>query len=183
MKKLFTLIIIILIICSIFLQIETTTDKKSTLESYGIGDYISISNINNDIDAIPYIVENLDKIGQEKYHENNSLNFMDGVKNGFLIIGSYFRDVVVGSICGYLSGFYNNGIIVKVIWAILGLIIIPIKLVIISLFSTVKLAFSLLTQRAAISYYIGYVLSLIILVSILSGLNRNSNENSAENTE
>ena len=48
---------------------------------------------------------------------------MDGLKNGVLIGMGYYRDVLINSICDYISGFKNKGAIGKIIWAVLGLLV------------------------------------------------------------
>ena len=123
MKNFLIILMIIAAISTFFLQFETTTSKKISLEEKGIGDYIEISMLKTDFDRIAYAIGNL----ENKYHENNNLSFVDGLKNGFLVIASYSRDLIVGTICGYISGFYDKGFIMKTIWAIFGLFIEPIK--------------------------------------------------------
>ncbi|WP_053956831.1 hypothetical protein [Inediibacterium massiliense] len=162
MKKILGLFVIIAVISTFFIQFETTSNKKINLEKEGIGDLIELSMIETDFDVIAYLVGNQDN----KYHENNNLSFIDGLKNGFLVVASYFRDAIVGTICGYLSGFYGKGVIMKIVWAIFGVPIELIKNVITSFIGTIILMFQLLTQKGSFMYYIGYVLSLIIAAAI-----------------
>lgn len=186
MKKLFIVLCFVLVISSLFLQVETTSSKKAKLESIGIGDYLEISKASNDIELIPYLARNLDKVGYDKYSENNDLSFIEGLKNGYLVIASFFSEVIIGGICGYISGFYDKGIIMKIVWGFLGLIIIPIKIIFTSFFKTCILAFDLLIQKASITYYIGYIISLVttglIMLTLNDRVSDDYNEKASHNT-
>jgi len=156
MKKLSIILVIIAVICTFFIQFETTSSKKADLEEKGIGDYIEASMVETDFDAISFLIGQQDN----RYHENNNLSFIDGLKNGALVIASYCRDVIVGIICDYLSGFYDKGIIMKIVWGFFGLFIVSFITIITSFFGTIMLAFDLLTQKGSIVYHIGYLISL-----------------------
>lgn len=163
MKKASILLVIIAVICTFFIQFETTSSKKASLEEEGIGDYIEASMVETDFDVLSFVIGHQDN----RYHENNNLSFIDGLKNGALVMASYCRDVIVGIICDYLSGFYDKGIIMKIVWGFFGLFIVTFISLITSFLGTIMLAFDLLTQKGSILYHIGYLISLCISVSIV----------------
>lgn len=167
MKKISVIIVILAAIASFFINFETTTSRKAELEDKGLTDLIELKliekNMKSDFDIIPYLVSNM----PDKYNENNDLSFTDGIKNGSIVIASYARDVVVGFLCDYISGFYDKGIIMKIIWGVFGLFIEIIKNAFLCVFGTIALIFKLLFQKGSISYYIGYIISLLVSLSIL----------------
>lgn len=163
MKKLSVIIVILAAISSFFINFETTTNRKADLEEQGITDLIELSMIENDFDMISYVVGNM----PNKYNENNDLSFFDGIKNGSIVIASYARDVIVSFICDYISGFYNKGIIMKLIWLVFGFFIEIIKNAFLCMFGTVVLVFKLLFQKGSVSYYLGYIITLLMSMGIL----------------
>lgn len=105
-KTICGILVIVGIIASLIVPIEATTETKKSLMEPSIFDVIGVE---NEIDAIPVAIE----YGVLKYNENNDLQFMDGLKNGVLIGMGYYRDVLINSICDYISGFKNKGAIGK----------------------------------------------------------------------
>lgn len=167
MKQISVIIVIIAAISSFFINFETTSNRKAELEEKGLADLIELKvlekNMKNDFDIIPYLISNM----PDKYNENNDLSFWDGIKNGSIVIASYARDVIVGFLCDYISGFYDKGIVMKIIWAFFGLFIEIIKNAFLCIFGTIVLVFKLLFQAGSISYYLGYIISLLVSLSIL----------------
>lgn len=175
MRKGSLFFVIIAIITTFFFHIETTTEKKMKLESVGLGDYLSIGTSKNNFDTMAYVLKNADKVGYEKFHENNELSLFDGIKNGYMVVASFFRDFVVGGFLGYLSGFHDKGIFMKIIWFFWGIVYIPIKAFILSIFGGFKLAFNLLTQKAGLTYYLGYIISLFFFIVLSRGFKSETN--------
>lgn len=163
MKNVSVIIVILVAISSFFIKFETTTNRKANLEEKGLTDLIELKMIENDFDAISYLVGNM----PDKYNENNDLSFFDGIKNGVIVIASYARDVIVGFICDYISGFYDKGIIMKIIWLIFGIPIEIIKNMFLCFFGTIILVFKLFFQKGTILYYIGYIISLFVSLGLL----------------
>lgn len=171
MKPVSIFLVIIGIICTFFMNFETTSSRKADLEEKDIFDLIEVNMIENNYDAIAWAVSNL----PNKYNTNNDLSFLDGVKNGFLAPASYARDVLAGTVCDYLSGFEKKGFIMKIIWAVFGLVFEILKNLLFSLFGTIIFCFKLLFQKGSLFYYIGYIISLLISTSIV--VNAISDEN------
>ena len=159
-KTICGILVIIGIIASLVVPIEATTETKESLMEPSIFDVIGVE---NEIDAIPVAIE----YGVLKYNENNNLQFMDGLKNGVLIGMGYYRDVLINSVCDYISGFKDKGTIGKIIWAVFGLLVF-IKQIFFCFIGIFMKGFSLLTQKANTSYYVGYILGILIFLGIHS---------------
>lgn len=162
-KKIGGMFILISIILTFIFPMEVTTDTKQDFEEYSIFDQVGIENY---VDMIPIYIQK-DVI---EYRENNNLKFMDGLKNGYLVIASFYRDTIISIVCDYISGFDGKGIFSGIIWAIIGLVYVPIKCIILGLIGVCISIFQLLTQTASLTYYIGYILTLLASISIFGAI-------------
>lgn len=175
MRKGSFIIIIIAIITSFVFKIEATTARKAKLEQFGVGDYISASfSMKSDLNGIEYVLKNLEKFEEGFINENNELSILDGLKNGYLVVANFLRDLILGIILGYLGGFQDKGFFMKIIWFFWGIVYIPIKTLISSILSGGKLALDLLFQKASIGYYLGYLISLLLSSALAAGMSDDS---------
>lgn len=163
MRKVSIILVVIAAICTFFIKFETTSNRKADLEEKGITDYIEYAMVENDYDLIAWLVSNMNQ-----YNTNNDLSLFDGIKNGILAPASYARDVIVGTVCDYLSGFEGKGFLMKIIWAVFGLFFEILKNALFSIFGTIVFVFKLLLQKGSLMYYVGYVVSTLISLSFIA---------------
>ena len=77
------------------------TGQSKILSYNKLNRYISLSRLDG-ISTENFIYYNKSKAG---FSLKNELNSYDGIKNGIVVIGNYFRNIVVGSTLDYLNGF------------------------------------------------------------------------------
>ena len=77
------------------------TGQSKILSYNKLNRYISLSRLDG-ISTENFIYYNKSKVG---FSLKNELNSYDGIKNGIVVIGNYFRNIVVGSTLDYLNGF------------------------------------------------------------------------------
>lgn len=165
MRKVSIILVIIAVICTFFFNFETTSSRKADLMEEDIFDTIEMSMVgDNFLDVIAWVAANR----EDQYNTNNDLSFWDGVKNGILAPASYARDVIVGTICDYLSGFEGKGSGGKIVWAIFGLIFEVLKNALFSIFGSIIFVFKLLLQKGSILYYVGYIISTLTSISFIA---------------
>lgn len=161
-------ILIFLVIISFFIKLDTTQDKKEELLTPGIFDYISLAKVDydNNIEMVKVAYD----YSLDKYKVQEDLNVLSGVKNGIFVVVGFFRDLLVGFGLDYLAGFYDKGLIGKVIWLFLGVVISGFLNLIGAFLGMFGIAFGLLTQVAPIQYYISYIISFILMMMLVFGI-------------
>ena len=152
---------------SFFVKLETTETKKTELLELGFFDYISLSQV--DTDNQVELLKVMYDYGRDKYEVNNELDDFSGIKNGVLVIPGAFRDTIVGSILDYIAGFHGKGLIGKIIWAVLGIVVSIVLNAIGAFLGIFGLAYALLTQTASTQYYIAYIISFLITLLLAVG--------------
>ncbi|MFQ7119114.1 MAG: hypothetical protein ACLRPW_03175 [Intestinibacter sp.] len=112
---------------------------------------------------ILFITINL-KVG---FSFKNELNSYDGIKNGIVVIGNYFRNIVVGSTLDYLNGFDVISSNTRMIWLFFGIFLELAKNIIFSSIEFIVMIIILLLQ-ATVSYT--YILFYLLTILFISGI-------------
>lgn len=154
--------LIILIIASFFIKMDTTEAKKAELLEPGILDYISLSKVDqrNKFEMVKVMYD----YKMDKYKVTEDLGVFSGIKNGILVVIGFFRDTIVGFALDYIAGFYDKGLIGKAIWLVLGLFLSAILNLLGAFLGMFALAFGLLIQPASMGYYVAYIISFVIML-------------------
>ena len=97
----------------------------------------------------------------------NELNSYDGIKNGIVVIGNYFRNIVVGSTLDYLNGFDVISSNARMIWLFFGIFLELAKNIIFSSIEFIVMIIILLLQ-ATVSYT--YILFYLLTILFISGI-------------
>ena len=93
------------------------TGQSKILSYNKLNRYISLSRLDG-ISTKNFIYYNKSKAG---FSLKNELNSYDGIKNGIVVIGNYFRNIVVGSTLDYLNGFDVISSNARMIWLFFGI--------------------------------------------------------------
>lgn len=106
-----------------------------------------------------------------------NLTFVDGLKNGAILLGRILGNYFKSSFEDYISGFDGKNILSGLAWGIFGILIVLIKNMFLSLIVFLVYFFSLITIKGHITYYIGYLLSILLIIGIIRLYdNEDSNE-------
>ena len=163
-KKPIILLVLILIICSLFMPLSINYTGQSKILSYNkLNRYISLSRLDG-ISTENFIYYNKSKVG---FSLKNELNSYDGIKNGIVVIGNYFRNIVVGSTLDYLNGFDVISSNAKMIWLFFGIFLELAKNIIFSSIEFIVMIIILLLQ-ATVSYT--YILFYLLTILFISGI-------------
>ena len=134
------------------------TGQSKILSYNKLNRYISLSRLDG-ISTENFIYYNKSKVG---FSLKNELNSYDGIKNGIVVIGNYFRNIVVGSTLDYLNG--SNA---KMIWLFFGIFLELAKNIIFSSIEFIVMIIILLLQ-ATVSYT--YILFYLLTILFISGI-------------
>ena len=163
-KKPIIFLILILLICSLFMPLSINYTGQSKILSYNkLNRYISLSRLDG-ISTENFIYYNKSKVG---FSLKNELNSYDGIKNGIVVIGNYFRNIVVGSTLDYLNWFDVISSNAKMIWLFFGIFLELAKNIIFSSIEFIVMIIILLLQ-ATVSYT--YILFYLLTILFISGI-------------
>lgn len=163
-KKPIILLVLILIICSLFMPLSINYTGQSKILSYNkLNRYISLSRL-DEISTENFIYYNKSKAG---FSLKNELNSYDGIKNGIVVIGNYFRNIVVGSTLDYLNRFDVISSNARMIWLFFGIFLELAKNIIFSSIEFIVMIIILLLQ-ATVSYT--YILFYLLTILFISGI-------------
>ncbi|NBH78851.1 hypothetical protein D3Z52_11835 [Clostridiaceae bacterium] len=90
-------------------------------------------------------------------HVTDSLTFVNGLINGLVVFGRCIGDIFVNGFFEYVRGF-DFGLIGNILWAVLGLLWLPIKHIIIGIVRYLVSLIVTFFQDASFRYYLGYII-------------------------
>ena len=132
------------------------TGQSKILSYNKLNRYISLSRLDG-ISTENFIYYNKSKVG---FSLKNELNSYDGIKNGIVVIGNYFRNIVVGR----FDVISSNA---KMIWLFFGIFLELAKNIIFSSIEFIVMIIILLLQ-ATVSYT--YILFYLLTILFISGI-------------
>ena len=109
------------------------------------------------IRGIPLLIRKIELV--------EDLGFIDGFKNGLLIFGQSVWICFLEGLADYLDGF-RFGLIGNVVWAFLGLFAVTFKEILVLLARYFVTLFVAFFQKAALPYYIGYMIGAAIPLAV-----------------
>lgn len=159
------LLVLILIICSLFMPISINYTGQSKILSYDkINRYISLSRLDG-ISSDNFIYYNKSKVG---FILKSELDSYDGIKNGIVVIGNYFRNIIVGTVLDYLNGFDVINSNARMIWLFFGIFFELAKNILFSSIETIVIMIILLLQATiSYTYVLFYLLTVLFILGII----------------
>ena len=162
-KKPIILLVLILIICSLFMPLTVNyTGQSKIFNSSRLNRYTSLTRLENISNQ--YITSYKQNVGFEL---KNDLGLVEGIKNGVVVFGNYFRNIVVGSTLDYLNGFDVISSNARMIWLFFGIFLELAKNIIFSSIEFIVMIIILLLQ-ATVSYT--YILFYLLTILFISGI-------------
>ena len=142
-KKPIIFLILILLICSLFMPLTVNyTGQSKIFNSSRLNRYTSLTRLENISNQ--YITSYKQNVGFEL---KNDLGLVEGIKNGVVVFGNYFRNIITGTILDYKNGFNNVSGDMKIVWIFFGLFVEIAKNI---LFSSLDKISIILSSRFAI---------------------------------
>lgn len=163
-KKNIILLILVLIICSLFMPISIN--------------YVGQSKISNSSVLSRYIyLSKLDIISSNEsnrgFKMDSYLGVDDGIKNGIVLSGNYFRNICTGAIISYKNGFVGKSSDMKMVWLFFGIFYEFFKNILISSVELISMMFILLLQAtSSYAYILSYILTILFIIGIGYVLNK-----------
>lgn len=145
------------------LNINYKTQEK-LFNSNSYNRYISLSNLDQikNSELISTIKQNIG------FEVKENLDMYDGFKNGVVVIGNYFRNILSSTVFDYLEGFKNNDSETKIVWLFFGIFIEFIKNILLSTIDFIFVFIMLLTQSpTSYSYILCYIMMILFIVGIV----------------
>lgn len=158
------LLILFLIICSLFIPLSVNyTGQSKVLNSNMLDRYVSLSRMEL------VSTENIIYYGNSKigFEYKNKLGLFEGITNGMVVFGNFFKNTIVGTLSDYLKKFNTMSLEVKVVWLFFGIFLEAIKNILLSVFDLIVILFILLLQATG-SYV--YILSYLITIVLITGM-------------
>lgn len=164
MQKKLGVLVIILIICSLFMPISVNYAGQSKLmNSDKLDRYVSLSRLEQ-VSTQNFIHRDKSKIGFEFKYE---LGLYEGVTNGVVIFGNYFRNIFVGTLLDYLNGFSSKDSQMKMVWLFFGIFLELFKNILFSSLEFIAVVFILLLQSiGSYTYILSYIFTVLFIVGI-----------------
>ena len=139
------------------------TGQSKILSYNKLNRYISLSRLDG-ISTENFIYYNKSKVG---FSLKNELNSYDGIKNGIVVIGNYFRNIITGTILDYKNGFNNVSGDMKIVWIFFGLFVEIAKNILFSSLELVAIILILLSQAtSSYNYILSYLLTILFIIGI-----------------
>lgn len=165
------ILILILVVCSLFMPLSINYTGQSKISSYAqLNRYVSLSRLDS-ISSQNFVYYNKSKAG---FVFNGELNLKQGIQNGIVVIGNYFRNIITGTILDYLHGFKNISSELKMIWVFFGIFFELAKNILFSSLELVVVMVILLFQAInSYIYVLSYLLTILFIIGITSFLKKN----------
>ena len=164
LKKKLGILIAILVICSLFIPLSVNYTAQSRLfTSNKFYRYVSLSRL-EEVSTQKIIFYDKSKIG---FAFKNELGLYEGVTNGIVIFGNYFRNIFVGTLLDYLDGFSSKSSEMKMVWLFFGIFLEIFKNVLFSSLEFIAVLFILLLQSiGSYTYILSYIFTVLFIVGI-----------------
>ncbi len=95
------------------------------------------------------------------------LSFVDGVKNGAILWGNALRNFFSNFYESYTSGFEGKSIFAAILWGLFGAIWLIFKNLFFLIVTVVVNFFLLLTMKAKLFYYVGFIISVAFVNALV----------------
>lgn len=164
-------LVLALIICSLFMPLSINYAGQNKLLSYNkLSRYITLSKLDN-IENQKLIYYNKSKVG---FYFKSELGIEEGIKNGIVVMGNYFRNIIIGTIVDYLNGFKTIQSNIKIVWLFFGIFFEIAKNMLFSTLELIAIILILLLQAPnSYIYVLSYVLTILFIVGIAYFLKKN----------
>lgn len=140
------------------------TGQSKILSYDKINRYISLSRLDG-ISSDNFIYYNKSKVG---FILKSELDSYDGIKNGIVVIGNYFRNIIVGTVLDYLNGFDVINSNARMIWLFFGIFFELAKNILFSSIETIVIMIILLLQATiSYTYVLFYLLTVLFILGII----------------
>ena len=162
-KKPIIFLILILLICSLFMPLTVNyTGQSKIFNSSRLNRYTSLTRLENISNQ--YITSYKQNVGFEL---KNDLGLVEGIKNGVVVFGNYFRNIITGTILDYKNGFNNVSGDMKIVWIFFGLFVEIAKNILFSSLELVAIILILLSQAtSSYNYILSYLLTILFIIGI-----------------
>ncbi len=169
-KKPVVLLVLILVICSLFMPLSINyTGKSKIFSSNKLSRYTSLCRLDN-VSNTKLVYYNKSKIG---FEFNNELGIYEGIKNGVVVFGNYFRNIITGTILDYSNGFNKVGEDMRMVWMFFGIFVEIAKNILFSSLELVVIVLILLSQATkAYGYLLSYLLTILFIIGIAYVFNK-----------
>ena len=158
MNKKPVILILVLIICSLFMPISINYVGQSKISNSSTLDrYVYLSKLD-------IVSSNSSNTG---FTLTNYLGMEDGIKNGVVLSGNYFRNIITGTMISYKNGFTGKSSEMKMVWLFFGIFYVVLKNILLSSMDLNLMIVILFSQGA--SWYV-YILSYIITILFIVGI-------------
>ena len=95
------------------------------------------------------------------------IKLVEGIKNGVVVFGNYFRNIITGTILDYKNGFNNVSGDMKIVWIFFGLFVEIAKNILFSSLELVAIILILLSQAtSSYNYILSYLLTILFIIGI-----------------
>lgn len=162
-KKPIILLILILLICSLFIPLSVNyTGQSKIFSSNKLTRYTSLSRL-----------DSVSNIKLRNYKSNigfelkNELGVSEGIKNGVVVFGNYFRNIATGTILDYKNGFNEVSGDMKMVWIFFGIFVEIAKNILFSSLELITIILILLLQAtSSYNYILSYLLTILFIIGI-----------------
>ena len=134
--------------------------------------YVGQSKISNSSTLGRYVyLSKLDIVSSNSsntgFELTNYLGMEDGIKNGVVLSGNYFRNIITGTMISYKNGFTGKSSEMKMVWLFFGIFYVVLKNILLSSMDLILMIFILLSQGASSYVYIlSYIMTILFIVGI-----------------
>lgn len=158
------LLILILLICSLFMPLSINyTGQSKIFTSNKLSRYTSLSRLDG-VYNTKLVYYSKSKVG---FEFNNQLGIKEGIQNGVVVLGNYFRNIITGTIYDYSNGFNKVSYDMKIVWMFFGIFIEIIKNILFSSLELIAIALILLFQSPnCYNYILSYLLTILFIIGI-----------------
>ena len=163
-KKNPAVLVLILIICSLFMPLSINyTGQSKIFNSNKLSRYVSLSRLEQvSTSNLTYYAKS--KAGFKIKYE---LGLYEGVSNGVVVCGNYFRNIFVGTLLDYLDGFRLKSSEMKIVWLFFGIFLEGLKNILFSSLELIAIVLILLLQSTvSYTYILSYMFTLLFIVGI-----------------
>jgi hypothetical protein len=99
----------------------------------------------------------------------HKLNFLDGMNNSSIMLGSAMSEFLKGFLFDYTTGFFEkNNIFLIILWAIFGLVYTFVVNLCTQLFLLIVVFFSLLIIKTSFLYHLGFIFTTLLIAGVFS---------------
>ena len=158
MNKKPVILILVLIICSLFMPISINYVGQSKISNSSTLDrYVYLSKLD-------IVSSNSSNTG---FTLTNYLGMEDGIKNGVVLSGNYFRNIITGTMISYKNGFTGKSSEMKMVWLFFGIFYVVLKNILLSSMDLILMIVILLSLGASSYVYIlSYIITILFIVGI-----------------